>query len=123
MTDALNGDYHYVATKIVCQLLDGLLNKGYTLFIDNWYSSFELSTLLLSRQTDIIGTLVKSRQNLPPEMNKKILKKGERVVYYEQMTNIMVTKWKDKKDVHTISTFVNDGETIVKRAGKEYGRC
>ena len=98
MTDALNGNYHYVATKIVLQLLD----KGYTLFIDNWYSSFELSTLLLSRQTATIGTLVKSRQNLPPEMNKKILKEGEYVVYYEQITN-MVTKWKDKKDVHTTS--------------------
>ena len=115
MTDALTSDqYHYVATKIVLTLLDGLIDKGYTLFIDNWYSSFELSTLLLSRQTDKIGTLVKSQQNLPPPMNKTVLKKGECVVYYEQMTNIMVTKWKDKKDVHTISTSVNDGETVVK---------
>ena len=97
MTDALTGDqYHYVATKIVFTLLDGLIDKGYTLFIDNWYSSFELSTLLLSRQTDTIGTLVKSQQNLPPPMNKIVLKKGERVVYYEQMTNI-ITKWKDKR--------------------------
>ena len=46
-------------------------------------------------------------------MNKTVLKKGERVVYYKQMTNIMVTKWKDKKDV------VNDGETVVKRSGKD----
>ena len=52
MTDALVGDqYHYVATKIVLGLLQGLLDKGYTLFVDNWYSSFELSSLLLTRQT------------------------------------------------------------------------
>ena len=120
MTDALVGDqYHYVATKIVLGLLQGLLDKGYTLFVDNWYSSFELSSLLLTRQTDTIGTLVKSRKNLPPEMNKTKLKTGECVVYYEQLTNTMVTKWKDKKDVHTISTFVNDDKTLVRRAGKD----
>ena len=31
----------------------------------------------------------------------------------------MVTKCKDKKDVHTISTFVNDDKTLVRRAGKD----
>ena len=120
MTDALDGEeYHYVATKIVLALIRELLDKGYTLYIDNWYSSFELTSLLLTRQTDTIGTLVKSRKNLPPDMNKKNLKKDERVVYYESLTNAMVTKWKDKKDVHTISTFVNDGETLVRRSGKD----
>ena len=52
-------------------------------------------------------------------MNKKVLKKGERVVYYETLTNIMVTKWKDKKDIHMISIFMNDGETQVRQAGKD----
>ena len=66
MTDALSGDHHYVATKIVLNLMDELLDKGYTLFIDNWYSLFELSMYLLTRQTNTIGTLVKTRKNLPP---------------------------------------------------------
>ena len=119
MTDALLGDHHYVATKIVLNLMDELLDKGYTLFIDNWYSSFELSMYLLTRQTDTIGTLVKTRKNLPPDMNKTVVKKGERVLYYESLTNIMVTKWKDKKDVHMMATFVNDRETQVRHAGKD----
>ena len=93
--------------------MDDLLDKGYTLFVDNWYSLFELSTYLLTRQTDTIGTFVKSPKDLPVEMNKKVLKKGERVVYYEALTNIMVTKWKDKKDVHMISTSMTDGKTQV----------
>ena len=119
MTDVLSGDHHYVAIKIVLNLMDGLLDKGYTLFVDNWYSSFELSMYLLTRQTDTFGTLMKNRQNLAPDMNKTIVKKGERIIYYESLTNIMVTNWKDKKDVHMISTFVNDGEENVKRAGKD----
>ena len=52
-------------------------------------------------------------------MNKTVVKKGECVVYYESLTNIMVTKWKDKKDVHMMLTFVNDRETQVRRAGKD----
>ena len=61
---------------------------------------------------------MKNHQNLPPDMNKTIVKKGERIIYYESLTNIIVTKWEDKKDVHMISTFVN-GEENGKRAGKD----
>ena len=52
MTEKLAGDYKYVATKIVMDLMQDLLDIGHTLFIDNWYSSFELSKLLLSHSTD-----------------------------------------------------------------------
>ena len=31
----------------------------------------------------------------------------------------MVTQWRDKKDVSMMSTCVNDGTVIVKRAGKD----
>ena len=31
----------------------------------------------------------------------------------------MVTHWRDKKDVSMMSTCVNDGTVIVKRAGKD----
>ena len=47
------------------------------------------------------------------------MKKGERIVLYEQGTNVMVTQWRDKKDVSMMSTCVNDGNVIVKRAGKD----
>ena len=46
------------------------------------------------------------------------MKKGERIVLYEQGTNVMVTQWRDKKDVSTMSTRANDGIVIVKRAGR-----
>ena len=49
VTDAFLGDYHYVATKIVVTLMDDLLDKGYTLLVDNRYSSFELSTYFVNK--------------------------------------------------------------------------
>ena len=119
MTDELpDAGYKYVATKIVMQLMEGIFDCGYTLYIDNWYSSFELSKVLLSRSTDTIGTLRKDRKDLPHDFKQKKLTKGERVVYYEEGTGVMITKWLDKKDVCTMSTPVNDGVIDVVRAGK-----
>ena len=46
------------------------------------------------------------------------MKKGERIVLYEQGTNVMVTQWRDKIDVSMMSTCANDGIVIVKRAGR-----
>ena len=118
LTNTLSSDYRYIATKIVMSLMDGLLDQGYKLYIDSWYSSYELSSVLLLRSTDTIGTLQKNRKGLPISIHEK-LKKNERKVLYEEKTNIMITHWKDKKDVYTISTCTIDGAKNVLRAGKE----
>ena len=52
-------------------------------------------------------------------MKKDKLNKGDRIVFYEKTTNIMITQWRDKKDVTLMSTCVNDGMITVTRAGKE----
>ena len=122
MTEKLAGDYKCVATKIVMDLMQDLLDIGHTLFIDNWHSSFELSKLLLSHSTDAVGTIRADRKDLPAEVKKKKgkkMKKGERIVLYERGKNVMVTQWRDNKDVSMMSTCVNDGTVIVKRAGKD----
>ena len=75
MTEKLAGDYKYVAKKIVIDLMQNLLDIGHTLFIDNWYSSFELSKLLLSHSTDTVGTICADRKDLPAEVKKKKGKK------------------------------------------------
>ena len=45
MTNTLSSDYRYVATRVVMFLMDGLLDQGYKLYINNWYSSYELSSV------------------------------------------------------------------------------
>ena len=44
--DKRYGEFQYIASKIVLSLLEGLLDMGYRLFIDNWYSSFEILHIL-----------------------------------------------------------------------------
>ena len=123
-TDELQGDFHFVATEIVQELMAGLLHHGRTLFVDNWYLSFELAKLMLTQNTDLIGTLQCDHKNLPSQRKKKKAKdnklnKGDQIVFYVAGTNIMVTRWKDKKDVTLMSTCVNDGTVNVMRSGKE----
>ena len=50
-----NADYH--ATPIVCSLAKNIFNKGYCIYVDNWYTSAELCEVLKENGCDIIGTL------------------------------------------------------------------
>ena len=51
----------YLATKVALELMSKVLGLGCQLFIDNWYTSFETTSLLLQNNTDCIGTLRKDR--------------------------------------------------------------
>ncbi|XP_065667703.1 piggyBac transposable element-derived protein 4-like [Hydra vulgaris] len=72
--NTLSSDYRYVATKIVMFLMDGLLDQGYKLYIDNLYFPYELSSVLLLRSTDTIETLQKNRKGLPISIHEKLKK-------------------------------------------------
>ena len=78
ITEKLAGDFKYVATRIVMDLMQDLLDISHTLFIDNWYSSFELSKLLLSHSTDTVGNICTDHKDLPAEVKKKKGKKNEK---------------------------------------------
>ena len=119
LDETYNG-YHYQATKVVLRLVNNLLGKGYRLFIDSYYTSYEITSCLLQNKTDSVGTLRRDRKHLPKAVTDKNLKLkvGERKVRYESKTGIMCTRWKDKKDVFTMSTCVEDGILQVRRAGQ-----
>lgn len=42
---------------VVINLMEGLLKKGYRLFVDNYYNSFELTKQFIKEKTYIRGTL------------------------------------------------------------------
>ena len=48
-----------------------LLGLSYKLFIDNWYISFKITSLLLQNNTDCIETLHKDRKGLTKDVNKQ----------------------------------------------------
>ena len=119
LTNRLSSTYQfeYVASNIVVYLLKNLVGKGHRLHVDNWYSSTELVAYLLKNKTDMIGTLRKNRRGLPKEMIKLNLNKNDVINAYNDQ-NIMVTRWKDKKDINLISTCISGDEFVqVPRGG------
>ena len=69
-----NVDYH--ATLIVCSSAKELFNKGYCIYVDNWYTSAELCKVLKEHGCDIIDTLRKDRKGLPIYVVKAKIKTG-----------------------------------------------
>ncbi|EFN85041.1 PiggyBac transposable element-derived protein 4, partial [Harpegnathos saltator] len=55
---------------IVMQLLKPYLNKGHTLYVDNWYTSPALFILLHKNGTNACGTVRKRRKGMPIIHNK-----------------------------------------------------
>lgn len=96
-----------VSTKIVMEMSEEYLDFARTIYTDNWYTSINLAHKLLSRSTNLVGTLRSNRKHNPQDVIKKKLKKGETVAQVSN-TGIMVLKWKDKRDVLMLSTKHND---------------
>lgn len=98
-----------LATSSVLTLMDPLLDKGYCVTTDNFYTSPELFDILLQRQTDAYGTVRSNRQGMPAEFRKEKLPRGSIVAWQKGKT--IALKWKDKKDVCLLST-VHDVSTV-----------
>lgn len=66
-----------VATKVVFELMEESLDKGVTLYTDNWYTSVELATRLQDRKTHLVEMWIKNRRGIPKELLSVKLAKGE----------------------------------------------
>ena len=108
---------------VVIQLADPLLDKAYFLYYDNYFSSIDLATTLLSRNTYTIATTRCNRKKWPDalkdvkEMNKALQRGQHRSVVTEQVECVA---WKDSKVVTMINTISNPSSlTHVRRKGKD----
>ncbi|KAG5891595.1 hypothetical protein JTB14_032538 [Gonioctena quinquepunctata] len=96
---AVGGKGH--TTKVVLKLLKNYLDSGHSVYLDNFYNSFELANALSLRNTYCTGTLNAKRKNNPIFVVSKKLKKGETIAQFSN--NVIIGKWKDKRDVLFIS--------------------
>ena len=90
-----------LCTKVVMTLMKPLLNKGYCLTVENYYTSTQLANILVKNHTDN-KTVRLTRKNLPVGIKKEKQKRGKVFAYTKK---IMVLKWKDKKDVLLFSRY------------------
>lgn len=90
------------AYAVVKELMEPYLDKGHTLYMDNFYNSVALCEYLNKHKTHVVGTLRTNRKGNPINVCKKKLKKGE--CAWKRKGTITIAKWKDKRDVLMIST-------------------
>ncbi|XP_068094476.1 piggyBac transposable element-derived protein 4-like [Hyperolius riggenbachi] len=101
-----------VATSSVLSLLEPLLDKGYCLTTDHFYTSPELSEILIKHKTDTYGTVRANRREMPSAFAKQKLKTGDIAAWQKGKT--LALRWRDKKDVCLLST-VHDTSTVPTR--------
>jgi len=63
--DTIYGQRHpgeKTSLRIVLEVAHDLLDKGYCLYLDNWYTSPNLVDTICTRKTDVVGTMRTNRR-------------------------------------------------------------
>ena len=101
----------------VFDLMEQHLDKGYHIFMDNYYNSVNLAQELYNRGTHCSGTLRISRGapfDLKEVVRRKSLQRGE--MTWRKRDNIFVICWQDLRCVNFITTAANaETEPFVHR--------
>lgn len=92
------------SSAVVTTLIEPYLNRGHSLFVDNYYSSPKLFSFLHNRKTNACGTVRKNRKHLP-KLEKK-LKIGE--TESSHTNSLLAIKWLDRREVYMLTTMHDD---------------
>ncbi|XP_022823346.1 piggyBac transposable element-derived protein 4-like [Spodoptera litura] len=107
--DITSGKGH--TEKVALHLLKDFLEKGHSIYMDNFYNGYNLAAKLLSHKTFCTGTLRKKRECNPDIVSSK-MKKGENKSVFHN--GIHIGCYRDKRYIPYIST-EHDDEMITNR--------
>ncbi|XP_053995420.1 piggyBac transposable element-derived protein 4-like [Hylaeus anthracinus] len=115
--DDTNGTKY--AAKIVGYLLEDFLYKGHSVYMDDFFTNFELAKQLLDAQTYCTGTLRNFRKGNNINVVNKKLVEGEMISRHKN--NIIMSKFRNKREVLFISSeFVADFIELENKRKKKY---
>ncbi|XP_026462736.1 piggyBac transposable element-derived protein 4-like [Ctenocephalides felis] len=97
-------------------LMKPLINKGYCLTIDNFYSSVELFKLLSVFKRDAYGTVRSNRKGLPINIKNPKEVNPEYVRSFRK-ERLMAMRWKDKRNVYFLSTIHGADQVEIEKRG------
>ena len=112
---------HLTATeKIVVFLTRSLLDKGYHVYMDNYYSGIQLYKYMLLRNTVCCGTLQENRS--PYAMRELEVSKAD-PVQARRSGPVLFVKWQSSKVVYMISTIHDESiQQVVRRGGQRVNK-
>ncbi len=101
-----------LADDVVMRLLENKFNKGYSVFVDNFYTSLNLFLDLFNKDVSGTGTVRTNRKNFPSEMREVWDKKPPRgTSIFRHYGPVTAVRWFDNKDVHALST--REGDILI----------
>ncbi|XP_040289776.1 piggyBac transposable element-derived protein 4-like [Bufo bufo] len=101
--------------KVVWELMGPLLQKGYKLFIDNYYTSIPLFQSLQEANTGACGTFRRNRRGFPQSLLAKKLQRGQSDAL--RSGNLLALRYKDRKYVLMLSTIHTEATVPVRERG------
>jgi len=108
-----------LGARVVMDMVENLPDKNHTVFMDNFFTSYNLFKILKDNLIYAVGTVNASRKNLPKLKDDKLILRGE----YDWKifnTGIVMYKWKDNKCVHLLSSLHSPEDTgNVNRKSKD----
>ena len=117
---------HGLGHHVVMKLVQPLLNQGYHVFFDNFYTSMQLLKDLFAQGTPSCGTVTENRKGFPNSMKqgKNWAKKRERgEMRWKREGQCLALQWVDNKVVTMLSTIDNANDFVsVDRKKKVDGK-
>lgn len=86
--DEMGGRGH--SQKVVLHLARENLNSGHSLYMDNYYNSYDLAKTLLEKKTYCTGTLRRDRKEVPKDVLGAKLKKGKVDYFHSHLFNVFI---------------------------------
>ena len=118
-------DVNGLGPSVVLNLAEPLLDRGHFLYFDNYFSSVDLASKLLKRNTYSVSTTRTNREGWPQQLkdtkhlNKTLTRGHHRSVVVDD-GRVECMAWKDNKVVSMINTLSPPTSmTTVKRKGKD----
>lgn len=100
-----------VSESVVMRLMEPFLDKGRNVTTDNFFTSLSLAKRLFSRNTTILGTVNRIRQEIPPSTRQMHRNEFTTQVFSSTGATLTVYAPKRKKTVYVLSSMHSTIET------------
>ena len=97
-----------VGYDVIHKLSQRYLNKHYHLHFDRYFTGLPIIEYLYRNGTYASGTVRLDRKGLPKAAKTVKLERGASVFYQKNNTNIVLTTWRDKRQVNLLSSCASD---------------